>query len=462
MPTCSYEGCGREVYRGSEKCIFHTERKAPQEFRAAMTEETGLWDRQGRSWDFTGWVFVADESEGPPRMRKFVRFYGWRCTKDVSFAKAKFLADANFNKAELKGKADFREAEFHHGAWFENATFGRSAQFERAVFKSVSFKYATFHEEAAFRGAILKSDVDLSYTFFERVGDFSHARVAGHVKLVWPGAGQTYDEKGNAYPPGTVVLDDIQFPKLDDGSHGRLDLRNNALRDGANLLLCNTNMSRVLVEGTDCRLIKFKNAEWPEYKEKRHAARRIVADEYFLRECPSVLGEGVPSWDSIAVTYQQLVARYRKDLDHPVANDFERGIFEARLESAKVKGLWQYRLLLGTYKLLSDFSGSILRPIWWTLLLTAICGFFYGHLLYAGHWAWPWHTELPLVCKSAATALRIVTLDRGLIIREIGDSDGNEARLFWVSLVAAIQIIITAILITLLVFSVRRRFKHTE
>ena len=145
-------------------------------------------------------------------------------------------------------------------------------------------------------------------------------------------------------------------------------------------------------------------------KEKLHAKRRVIADEFCLRQNPDVFDreEDVPSWDKIAVTYQQLVDRFRKDLDHPLANDFERGIFQARLMAAKEKGDWKNAWLLRFYKVASDFSGSIARPVLWIIVLTALCAVIYGFGLYHQGFHWPWKSDWSTIWESVVASLRAV------------------------------------------------------
>ena len=61
--TCSYEGCERPVYNKDEgKCIFHCEKKDPQQFRNALAKQIRQWrKKKAWKWDFGGWVFVDVE-----------------------------------------------------------------------------------------------------------------------------------------------------------------------------------------------------------------------------------------------------------------------------------------------------------------------------------------------------------------------------------------------------------------
>jgi hypothetical protein len=482
-PTCCYERCTRPIHNANEgKCIFHAKEKDPQELRNALARQIRQWRKEKtRAWDFRGWVFVDVED----RDNLFVRavfpvgayfysatfsgdasFYSATFSGDAFFGSATFSGDASFESATFSGDAVFGSAMFSRGTSFGSATFSGYADFRTATFLGdASFESATFLGDADFSSATLCSLLDMSYTCFAILGDFTNVTIGGNVELTWPGEGYARQEKGKEQRRGRLLLKNLKFEKKGD-KEPLLNLRGNVLQEDCKLLIHDMKqMDKVLLEGTDCRLIEFKNVSWGEYKEKRHAKRHIVADEYYLRYEPSVFGEDKPSWNEIEETYEQLADRFRKDLKHPAANDFERGIFGARLEAAKAQKDWRNRFncfLLGSYKFASDFSGSISRPFLWTLLLTLSAAAIYGWLLFDGfHNAilWP---DFDKIWQSLIAALRVASLDRHWFSTAVDQSQAGGFARFILSLTAILQTLLTAILITLFIFSVRRRFKHTE
>jgi hypothetical protein len=237
-------------------------------------------------------------------------------------------------------------------------------------------------------------------------------------------------------------------------------------------------MSHVLFQGTDCREIELYNVAFPRWREwprwRRWLGwnepenwcdhgRQLVGDEWMARHKPEFYKERVP-WGLISVTYQQLTDRYRKDLNHPAANDFERGIFECRFMSAKQnwKRDWRSILLLWCYKAASNFGGSILRPAWIAAILTLMCAWTYGALINNWWVAWPWHWDIGAAWDSIVTALRVVSLDRSWFSREVDASKMSSFARAVVSVIALVQTALTATLVTLFIFAIRRRFKHSE
>jgi uncharacterized protein YjbI with pentapeptide repeats len=516
MLTCTYKGCYRWGYGGSDKCIFHAEKKDPQEFRNALAAQIRQWrSEKAERWDFSGWVFVdaprpKSNVLNPNLFRrgvfqkralfddaKFlckVDFTFARFTEGAQFERVRFQKTSLFTKARFSGSADFSNGEFTGDAGFDGTDFGLvtifsevkfhemanfaecqfangvsfcAAEFrkdgifsEASFFKSrysvpVSFEHAAFIGDAVFYGSQWWTHADFSYAYFERSANFNNASINAEVRFSWPGVGLTCDEEGNPVQPGTLDLNDMRFPIQESGLCGILDLRDNDLRDGANLKTRDMDVRSILLAGTDCRLIEFRKVTWPRWK-----GRQVVGDEYIARTRPEFYA-GAFDWDSIAITYQELTDRFRKDLNHPVANDFERGIFESRLMGAKQKDergkrAWRTVVLLSLYKAASNFSGSIMRPFWWALAVTVAAALIYGGLLYDGFGSMSWW------CKGIVASLRMMNLDRHWFSIAVDASDVGDFGRFILTFTAVIQTLLTATLATLFIFSVRRRFKHTE
>ncbi|MBU1936724.1 pentapeptide repeat-containing protein [bacterium] len=508
--TCSYEGCTRPVHNEDEgKCIFHCEKKDPQEFRNALAQQIREWRRlKPTAWSFVGFVFVnVSEQNLRTKMKRYGKrlfqnayfpvwvdfrdavflcegnfyrakffeecyFDGTKFCGDAVFTCAHFIGESSFNGIEVSGfaifqdvkfrdGADFQEAIFHQGAVFDDSQFCKISAFNRARFlDDSSFEYVSFKQWVGFKKGLFVGELNLAYVSFAELGDFRDVIIGGEVRLVWPGEGSKRNTKGEEIERGRLFLKNLRFEKQGDNEEPLLDLRGNALQEDCRLLIHDTNMNRVLLEGTDCRQIEFHNVDW-----LRIRGRRVMADEYYIRKNPLVFGEDIPTWNEIEETYQQLADRCRKDLKHPAANDFERGIFEARLMAAKEKKDWRSRFncfLYGIYKLASNFSGSISRPFLWIVLLTVIAAVVYGWLLYDGFSNVTWWPDFSKIWQSLVAAFRVVSLDRGWFSTEVDKLQTSNFIRFVLSFTAIIQTLLTAILITLFIFSVRRRFKHTE
>ncbi|MBU0509168.1 hypothetical protein KKH27_10070, partial [bacterium] len=194
-----------------------------------------------------------------------------------------------------------------------------------------------------------------------------------------------------------------------------------------------------------------------------------------------------------------LARRFREDFNHTAANDFDRGTFEMRRLSAPnqswigqrlwkfitndfpekskwytrrerfgktwagravlsilktvMLGLKRYCSLVAVYRYVTLYGGSILLPAVWTLTMTAgFAGLYeltaYGGVLPAASWSWPTHGTI--------AALRVIALNRAWLATEIADKPYE----LQVTAIASLQVILTAVLVTMLIFAVRRRFKH--
>ncbi|HEY3296764.1 MAG TPA: pentapeptide repeat-containing protein [bacterium] len=457
--TCAYEGCHRPIYQNSnfpqtDKCIFHCEKKAASKFRAYAQTEIAAWLKTQNKFDFNGWVFVGTEWT--------VLFRGIEIYRDVKFDAAVFVDGADFERTKFFCKVSFKGTHFQVRAKFDKARFTELALFQETVFeKGVSFQDVSFENDAHFIDIQLSNFLDVAHARFRHDAKFVRTKILGSVKLTWPGSGKTYDLDGNRLTQGALVFENLEFVPSEDSI---LDLRDLPLHDQCGLTVCNTSVEhsagpaqRLFLTGTDCRLIKFRNVQWPIYK-----SRRVSGDELLERAHPK--GDKRSSnWNDIAVTYQQLTIRYRGDLDHPGANDFERGIFEARLMAAKqVVKLWRSRWLLQLYKAASNFGGSIWRPAWIAGVLLVVCAWVYGGFMYGDFFVLPRNWDLRTAWDSLVAAMRVVSLDRSWFSREVDTSGaGSFARLV-VSTVAIVQTALTATLVTLFIFAIRRRFKHSE
>jgi uncharacterized protein YjbI with pentapeptide repeats len=499
-PTCAYEGCGRSVYQNpafpeTDKCIFHCEEKDPQEFNRAMELQIGEWQHNGdETWNFIGWIFNSANFQGSRfnhsvdftdahfvgRTNFIEREFNSRCDfanaifDSVTFNNAVFNSDATFERSQFLGAVSFENVNFHGDAGFDSAVFSVCPIFDQVHFNGwAEFGGVVFKDGASFRKVMFENESDLSETelsgefdfsgaSFAREGNFDGANVIGRVRLIWPGPILRRDAGQGIANAGQVVFENIGFESDAMADDPILDLRDNMLRDEANFRIQNTRMGHILLSGTDCKRISWNNRS--SYKIRNDAPpRRVMLGDELLRrgilKCDFI---DLPSWYSIAATYQQLTGQARKDLNHPLANDFERGIFECRLMSAKQDMDWRNVILLSLYKAASNFGGSIWRPAWIALALTAVCAWLDGGILYGGYAVWPWHWDLRTGWDSLVAAMRVVSLDRSWFSREVDSNAAGSFARFAASSIALIQTVLTATLVTLFIFAVRRRFKHSE
>jgi uncharacterized protein YjbI with pentapeptide repeats len=421
---------------------------------------------------FSRAIFVGHAQFSKSKFEKNAFFGGAIFEKDVWYSHAKFAHIAGFVAAQFKGMATFVKTEFDEQGGFERAEFDRIVLFDLAKFpKEARFEWATFKEHASFSRAsfgmksvfsyarFLKHAIfehvnmsgifDMSYVVFGIIGEFVDIVVCGNTRVIWPGAGLIRD---NDYRP--LARGRLRFHRVHVVGGAHLDLSENYLQNDSQLIIEDTYLENVLFRGTDCSRIEFYHCAWPVLDK-----RRVVGDEYLCRR-GQLAHDTFLFWEEIEITYQLLAIRFREDLDHKTANDFECGMFEARRESVSSSSRLSNKLnwlLISLYRWVSRYSGSILWPFLWLLGLTLLCGAFYENAIYGGWIRLKCGFVFPL--DGWAAALRVVTLNRFWLADAGALSSSSHLA---IAAVAAAQVVFSAIFVTLFVFAVRRRFKHGE
>jgi len=405
----------------------------------------------------------------------------------ASFRSAQFTGDVYFHSAQFMKNAYFSSVQFTEDADFSFALFGGDVDFKSVMFSNrVSFQNAAFQWHAYFKKATFQSELRLYGTSFTVQGDFQDVHINGRVRLLWPGDGTRREQlrdtdikrgkiQGIEIKRGRLLLKHIQFNKM-----GILDIRDNFLAPDSELVIDDCDMSRVLLEGTDCTKIHFYNCGW---LATFVLGRQIVGDEWlarpylkrrfydrFKRGCRAMFHKrqstlnafrNWPKWKLIELTYQQLAKRYREDFNHPTANNFDCGTFEMRRLSGVQKAACkkkfvqlrriqkQWFSLIAIYQYLSNYSASIWRPI--IILASSLlvfAGWYRGSTYTSAHknGLWGYSDYLGL-------SLQVSYLNRAGLEFARGNSIG-------VNIIMAFQVVLTATLVALFVFAVRRRFRH--
>jgi hypothetical protein len=336
-------------------------------------------------------------------------------------------------------------------------------------------------------------DVNMTNCSFTRLGDFTGCMIVGHVKWAWPGEGDKWakphttkltpqaslefssapTQQTTEYPKGSLKFGEIKldqsagqiprgtllFKSLRFHTGCLLDFRKNELTDDVKLKIEDCKMGHILLEGTDCTQINFYNNHWPKLK-----GRTVVGDEYQIGKLKSDYGietrkpiEYNPKPSLIRRTYQQLAKRFKENLDHPVSVEFDRGAFEMRRKETKAKGedrdLIAY-VGLTLYKIVSYYSGRLDLPVFW--LLVTIFGFGWLYFIFTDGQNLtlnPFDVNWEYMGQYFKDTLKVISFGKPevTVLKESG---------FWLHALMLLQRALTAILITLFIFAIRRRFKH--
>ena len=462
--TCSYPGCGRAVYRSlgptvypvTGKCIFHAEEKDPQEFRNALARLIREWRKtKAEIWDFTRFIFTDREEN--PNMFRHALF-----SRTVYFIGTIFKLQGDFFLAVFTQPVYFAHAIFEHKVSFESTTFQQYTCFMWATFlRDVSFRGTYFLKNADFLFTVFSQDADLQFAWFAQDASFENARIGGCFLLQQAQFSQTE-------PNHVFNLIDLQLEQ-----EGILDFRKNKLNNNCSVVIRNCNLGRILFVYTDVRQIQFDNISFEQTKDKLFKIvkvnRQTIGDEWILRNPCRLQEDQKAPWPDVEITYQRFAKVFRDSYNHPVANDCERGYFEARRNAArdKAKIAWICRksdnaverkewfrqwfrghsdsILIALYKHVSHYSGNLLLPVFWLLLTTLLI------------WPLCYHVFMPAP-ESFTVALRVASLSREPI--SLNDFDTWDR--FWTSFIVTMQLITTAAFATLFILALRRRFKHGE
>lgn len=453
---CSYEGCDREVYAGKDKCIFHTEKKTADDIAAFKHEF-------GKEW-------------GAASFKEEVDFIGFIFPPDWDFHRRIFEGAANFSKSHFKGKVNFSDAEFRHKVDFTGATF--------------------------------EGDLDFTNAWFWQIGEFREVTFVGEVHFIWPGIGYPLRWTPDcALNFGTVHFEGINTKR------GVLDFSNNVLREGCRVIFQKCYFDRIRLVRTDCTKIEFVDCSWPQVK------RRVIVGDEFLARFDKEGSEEIraerhkdPDWRLIGVTYNQLAKIARDRLDYPSVHHFDQGVMVMRRMERVPRRCWRkkwwdfewprpkenedkdtlkrqdhhketqghgvacgksetllskvsiwrrsfrlrpgrliaspfyYFSWLSFYCYVSDYGRNVERTLFWLVSTVPIFALLYDLFLPSKAICsyWP---------QSVTLSLQVASINRHGI-----DIISNGGLL--VNLVAILQVAITATLVALFLFSLRRRFKR--
>ena len=206
-PRCQFKYRESELIVANRKqwCPFH----APLEDESGKPTEKGEWKhhetnefdkkistlltkalREQATLNLSGVVFP---SEARFQGREFpdVNFSYAQFKKHAYFWDTKFKGHANFSSAEFKGQASFNNAKFMgEYTFFLNTKFEKNADFKDVIFggNDVSFNNVKFKKTVSFQHSIFSSEsAKFRDAEFNDLATFQKARFEGHADFRTPG-----------------------------------------------------------------------------------------------------------------------------------------------------------------------------------------------------------------------------------------------------------------------------------
>ena len=465
-----YDRIGREIkcpheatHDNSIHCIFHAQKKSANEYKSALQLLAQKWiDEEIDEWNLSGFVF--------PAMIRAEDITSIRDDKnnpvfpvEVSFSSATFSGYASFGRATFSRDADFSYAMFSGAAFFRRVTFSRSAFLSSATFSGdADFSYATFSGAALFRSAKLNRSADFRSVSFARLGDFSKCDIKG-----------------------SLTFNALKFKK-----RGYIDLYRAAFSAEGEITMRSCCLSRLIMHDLDLKRLRFEGCHF-----ERRLGRAIICEELRARwRKDHWFPRADARWDIILQHYEALIAEFARREDKRKVYALTHSVFEMRrltppLDTAlgrallaasdfaeyEDKGFWnplwavmprtllhlfkRYLSLPALYRTASLYGGSVLLPVFWILATMGIFSGFYHALLYDYNRSFNllseegWIVSLHVILQNRRWLSDLLANPPAGIQYTSGDT-------LTVLVLSALQTIIIAVFIMLIIFAVRRRFKH--
>jgi len=350
-------------------------------------------------------------------------FRGARFLGDVSFFRANFCMDANFRSIAFCGFAIFQDAEFLGDATFSNSQFDRAANFSGSFGRGGSFRSAVFDHQVTFSSRVDRPEEGFAGAFygarFADIADFS---------------------KSGPPRPGTD--------------------RN----DGSRMAIA---FAEALFEKT---LILTDGSDQDAAQAFREGTMKVVRETPKGQERDDLL-------DRLEAGCRTVKIAMGKARDEAREQRYYR--FQLQARQARGDTHWTEKRFGQLYGLVSDYGGSLGRPLGWWIGLAVLLGLVYW--LWAGGMNGTLAGDLagiaaaPLSGESWANPAAAMSFSAGrslFLNAWLGVPDKDPTTWQWiflhgygpgwgllVRLVSAFQSILSGILLFLFALAVRRRFQ---
>lgn len=399
--------------------------------------------------DFDNATFFGKARFGGATFSKDAGFMGATFMQDARFFSAIFYGYASFYGATVSGYAGFYSASFAADATFDSATFFGDVGFDQTTFDGNSrFHSVIFSLDADFDGAHFKKSLGISGEFRANAW-FHNAVFAGPVTFA---AGIDKPELGFAGAfYGARFADIADFSKS-----GPERLGDPSRNDGARMAIA---FAEALFEKT---LILTDGSEALAHRAIREGSfATILAQEPDRRE---------ELLDRLEAGCRTVKIAMGKARDEAREQRYYR--FQLQARHARADTHWSEKFFGRLYGLVSDYGASLGRPLACVVGLTVACGLVY----------WLWASGLrgdtaftPFSAEAWGRVASAVSFSFGrslFLSAWLGVPEKDTTTWQWIFLhgsgpgwglliraVAALQSILSGVLIFLFALAVRRRFQ---
>lgn len=425
------------------------------------------WNSENNNpWNFSGFVFIDDISPQYFLTKRFERstsFHAATFHGNVNFRSAQFIDDVDFSSAVFKANANFSSAKFNKHANFFISKFYGDAVFSLAEFGGFAeFQATCFCENTFFISAKFFKDANFYLSQFDKDASLDGAEI--------------YSKVG---------FDSVVFLE-----RGFLSCKNVRIQEVGLLAIIDCNLSRISFGMTNLKQIQFSGHFF-----ERRGGRIICGEEMRMRWERKHWGPQPDArWDITKQAYEKYLTYFEQQSDLQRIYELSSSIFEMNrlappLETSLGRILWgaksqadysmyndiwysplwrvplrlmlhvfkRYFSLTAFYRTISNYSGSILLPIFWLIVIILGFGTFYQSAIY--------RTDLMVFNEDGLTiALNVLGLNPRIIGEALKNAPAwiiyTSSDRMIITLMATIQLALSAVVVTLLVFAVRRRFRH--
>ena len=412
--------------------------------------------------------FVESASFEEAQFGENSSFFNAQFGENTSFEFARFVKNTNFRAAQFGENTSFFNAQFAENAFFNETQFGENTSFEFARFADkASFEHANFKTNTRFHHTIFGNELNFNNCLFKGVASFNHSEFKGAVK----------------FRLSSYLFDELSFE----------DVRLNEVNDIR--FWTDFDMINVLFKDSDISKMDFHNVKWHQEK-----SRYVVGDELLIREPMNKdyfkdtkelkdkkkeKDNKIKYWKELQRIYGVLRVHYEEKKDFDSSERFYHSEMNAKRQTAN----WFTRyIIMGFYWLTADFSQSVLRPILSLIVLIFAFSFLYAvtGLEVKKEDVSQFNKTSPVSVTQVKASQKKKTQVKPLILRwdDFLTQDSNQAmkigRLFdytikisfyqkdlpfkqggvYTTILNVIQFGLTVLIVTFLVFAVRKRFKR--
>lgn len=414
--------------------------------------------------------------------------------KEAIFSHAIFNNEANFSRINFNSNTDFSETRFNGSVVFSYSQFGGNVYFVSVKFKRkvsyfqslfelvADFSFSIFSGETNFLGDFkaityfngtqfkkkthfqcnFGADVFFGDTSFTEGVTFSASKFSSSVhfrKVFFPITAKLFNfAHVQFFDKSNVLFEDINFPSAEHYSVNSPTNFQDILFPPLSIFR-NCDLSGASFLDTNIASVQFSGCVF-----SRIGVRQVLWDEKDLKTSFDVPLE---TYKKIETMYRQFKKNFDDMADYQTADEFYAGEMCMRRKALKAAGgNWDKRFFLWLYEKISHYNSDPMKALYWiiAIILVFFAMFFISQNSDYLSYLYGYFSKTQTMCK---ISLRYepdywtpfhYSLTGGIPILKFPDEIRNVP--WFTALIHYSEVIFSAIVWTLFVFSIRRKFKR--